>query len=154
MEQSIAAHLYPKRIIISTRVTNEYESIWTETDCISILTPEISNEELGVIALRHILLSTVRDIRGSESMDLRRNYYRLCKFKTEGQAMKDSRMVSVFLTEHSVRFEPRNNRYSQIKRRYYEYQGMPEAIFSINYPCTPEVIGVNLRKAWEAALIT
>lgn len=51
MEKLVAAHLYPKRIIISTRVTNENGSVWSETDSLSILAPEISNEELGVVVL-------------------------------------------------------------------------------------------------------
>jgi hypothetical protein len=154
MEKSIAATLYPKQIIIATRVTNEYGSTWTMTDCLSILSPEVSNEELGMVVLRHIFLSNVRSINGSETMDLRRNYKRLCKFKTEGQVMKDSRLVSVFLTDYNLRFEPKNNRYSQVKRHHYEYLGMPDVIFTIDYPCAPEIIGANLRKAWLMASIT
>ena len=68
--------------------------------------------------------------------------------------MKDSRLVSVFLTDHDLRFEPKNNRYSQVKRHYYEYLGMPDAMFTIDYPCAPEIIGANLRKAWLLASIT
>jgi len=154
MEKSIAATFYPKQIIIATRVSNEHGSIWTMTDCLSILSHQVSNEELGMAVIRHMVLSTVKSISGSESMDLRRNYKRLCKFKTEGEVMKESRLVSVFLTDQDVRFEPKNNRYSQVKQRHYEYQGIPDAIFTIDYPCAPEIIGTNLRKAWLMATIT
>jgi hypothetical protein len=154
MEKSIAATLYPRQIIIATRIGNEYGSIWMTTDCLSILSPEVSNYELGVVVLRHILLSTIRPIVGTEAIDFNKKYNRLCKFKTEGQAMKDSKLTTVFLTEYDLRFEPKNNRYSQVKRRYYEYQGMPDAKFTISYPCTPEIIGTNLHKAWAMASIT
>lgn len=41
-----------------------------------------------------------------------------------------------------------------VKRRYYEYRGVPDAKFTITYPCAADWIGANLRKAWAMALIT
>ena len=107
MEKSIAATLYPKRIIIATRTGDQYGSIWTMTDCLSILHPDITDEELGIVILRHIFLSTIKTLSGSESWDLRDRYKKLCKFKTEGQVLKDSKLVSVFLTDSDLRFEPK-----------------------------------------------
>jgi hypothetical protein len=81
MEKSIAATLYPKQIIIATRIGNEYGSIWMMTDCLLILSPEVSNDELGVVVLRHIFLSIVRPLLSSDAMDVREKYNRICNLR-------------------------------------------------------------------------
>lgn len=96
MEKSIAATLYPKQIIVATITSDEYGSVWTMTDCLSILSPDIADEQLGVVVLRHISLSTIKTLSSSESWDLMDRYKKLCNFKTEGQVMKDSKLVTVF----------------------------------------------------------
>jgi hypothetical protein len=154
MEKSIAATFYPKRIIVATRMVNEHGSVWTMTDCLSILCPNIADEQLGVVVLRHIFLSTVKNLHGSESWDLRDKYKKLCNLKTEGQVLRNSKLVTVFLTDSDLRFELKNNRYPMVKRRHYEYQGMPDSKFTIAYPCAADWIGANLRKAWATTSIT
>src|SRR4030095_3531325 len=153
-EQSVIATLYPKKIIIATRITDKYNSTWTTTDCLSILSTSVSNEELGTIVLRHIALSEVRELYTGEAMDLRERYKKLTKFKTEGQLMKNAKFATVFFSEDQIRFEPKNNRYSEVKQRYYEYVPMPESIFNIDYPCTHEEIGLALRSAWDHCIIS
>jgi hypothetical protein len=71
------------------------------------------------------------------------------QFKTQGHAMKDSKLVTVFLTDHDLRFEPKNNRYSQVKRRQYEYQGMRDEQTNIGSTKKPsnckDVIASGIR---------
>ncbi|HVY75929.1 MAG TPA: hypothetical protein VG890_13920 [Puia sp.] len=153
-EKSIVVIFYPKRIIIATRIGDKYGSVWTRTDRLTILQVEVSDEELGNVALRHLELSVIREIPTEEHRDLRERYCKLTKFKTEGQAMKDSKMVSVYLAKNKIRLEPKENRYSQVRRHYYEYLGMPEAKFEIDYPCTLTQIGLALREASKKCLIT
>lgn len=153
MEQSISATLYPKKIIIATMIGNKHGSVWITTDCLSILPKEVSDEELGVISLRHILLSVTRDLASGENWDFRDRYKALTKFKTEGQLMKNSKLAKVTLVDNNLlRFEPRNNKYSLGRQRY--YHGIPEDNFDIKYPCSSENIGIALRKVWELSIIT
>lgn len=153
MEQSASATLYPKRIIIATRIGNKYGG-WLTTDRMSILPSDISNEELGTVTLRHILLSEIKEFTSEEAWDCRARYKSLANFKTEGQLMKDSKLAMMILNDNVLRFEPKNNKYSQVRRHHYEYYGMPDHKFDIDYPCSPKDIGVGLRKAWDLALIT
>jgi hypothetical protein len=153
MEQSISATLYPKKIIIATMINQSGGSTWITTDCISILPIDVLDEELGVTAVRHILLSEIRDVSSDEIWDFRSRYKALAKFKTEGQLMKHSKLAKVILSDNNLlRFEPRNNKYSLGRNRY--YQGMPTDNFHIKYPCSFENIGIALRKVWELSIIT
>lgn len=153
MEQSISATLYPTRIIVATMIIKPGGSVCHTSDCLSILPVDISDKDLGIVMLRHVLLSEERDVSIDEGWDLRTRYRNLTKFKTEGQLMKDSRLVKATLLDNCIfRYEPRINRYSLGRQRF--YQGKKEDIFEIKYPCPDENLGLALRKAWELAIIT
>ena len=154
MEKSIVAKCYPTRIILFTRLGDIHGSTWTESNCLTILPVNIPNAVLGTVALRHLMLSALNELTIDERWDLRDSIKQLTKFKTEGQAMKDCKFTSVYLTDKSIRFEPKENRYSEVRNRSYAFYGMPGATFKIKYPCSPEKIGASIRKAWDAALIT
>jgi len=154
MEQSASAYLYPKRIIISTRICDEYGSTWTETDCLFILPIDISDAALGVVVLRHLSLSEIPKLSIDERWDIRNRFKALGNFKTEGQVMKDSKLVFIVLGSNQLRFQPTNNKYSEVRRHYYEYKAMPKANFKLAYPIETELIGAALRKAWKASKIT
>lgn len=150
----MSATLYPRRIIIATMISDLYGSVWADTDCLSILPSNIPEEELGTIVLRHILLSEAKDFSKIDMWDVRARYRSLAKFKTEGQLMKNSKLVKIILADKLLRFEPKDNRYSETRRHHYGYYPLPDKKFNIQYPCNVEVVGAGLRKAWDLAIIT
>ncbi|MFT3750458.1 MAG: hypothetical protein QM768_19245 [Agriterribacter sp.] len=154
MEQSVSATLYPKRIIIATMISDIHGSVWADTDCLSILPSNVPEEELGTIVIRHIAISEAKDLSKIDMWDMRARYRSLAKFKTEGQLMKNSKLVKIILADNQLRFEPKDNRYSETRRHYYGYYPLPDKKFNIQYPCSNEEVGAGLRRAWDLAIIT
>lgn len=135
-------------------ISDIHGSVWADTDCLSILPSNVPEEELGTIVIRHITLSEAKDLSKIDMWDMRARYRSLTKFKTEGQLMKNSKLVKIILADNQLRFEPKGNRYSETRRHYYEYYPLPDKKFNVQYPCSSEEVGAGLRRAWDLAVIT
>ena len=149
-EQTAGAILYPDRIIVETRnVQIQYSLSFYSTDNLTILKLNTSNNELGEAIIAHLNYSKME---GSYSKELRKNYLKILKFKSETAARKDSRYVSIFKSNSSIRFEPRNNKVSD--GRSGAYYGMPNEIFEIKLQSNMDALGIATRNAWSKCIFS
>jgi len=143
-EQSVAAVLYPDRIIIETRNKKGY-STWYSTDNLTILPLDISDAELGNIIMNHISQSKEEIVSIDQIKKIRENYRKKAKFKSEKATMQNAKYVSLYSNGDTIRFEPKKNKIA--KGAFY---GMPDKIFEVKINSDYASIGSNIRKAWDA----
>ena len=142
-EQTAGAILYPTRIIIETRNAESQDSCYS-TDILTILDLDTSDILLGQMVLQHLNNSKLEK---NYSIELRKDYLKKLKFKSEAAARKDAKYVAIFRTNSVIRFEPRNNKVSD--GRSSAYYGIPKEIFEINLNADMETLGKATREAWS-----
>ncbi len=146
LEKSIAATLYPDKIIIVTRNRKD-PGTWYSTDFFTILAVDIDSLTLGRTMINHLEESTERDISYDQIKSIRDNFRKKSKFKTEKAVMQDAKYVSIFLLDNVIRFESYKNMVTKGGQK--EFYRIPDSILALSFVNDYTFIGEHLRNAWE-----
>lgn len=149
--QTVGATLYPTRIIIETRNYLAQGYTYSTTD-ISILPSDCTDIVLGNSIAEHLQKSVDSNDNKPDFRELRKQYLKKAKFKSEPATKKDAKFVTIFKTIDSLIFRPYNNALSE--GRWSSYLGMPEEVFEIFAVDNYEVIGNAVRKAWSKCIFS
>ncbi len=139
---------YPERIIIETLNTSG-PGAWHGSSDMSIVPVSITDQELGDLVRTHLARSRSETL----TKDIHRAYRDAFKKKTgltsEAAILKDARHVSIYQEGKKIRLEPKNN-WSDKKAHY----GLPDAISTCDTSVDPEILGREVRLAWDRCIFT
>jgi len=144
-ERSVAAVAYPDRIIVEVRNKLD-EYTWYSTADLVLLATDISDSELGQVVLDGLERSEEKKISYEEIRQLREQYRKKAKFKSEKATLVKARYVSIYGQNGKIRFEPKENKASK-----HAFYNLPDAIVELKKDTNdPSTVGRQLRNSWVA----
>ena len=148
-ERSVAAIAYPDKIIIEIRNKLD-EYTWYSTADPVLLPVDISDAGLGKAVIDGLQRSEEKKISYDEIRQLREQYRRNAKFRSEKATLDKARYVSIYGQNEKMRFEPKANKTSK-----HAFYNLPDAIFELKKDANdPATVGKQVRNAWTACGFT
>lgn len=148
VEKSVAAILYPDKIIIETRNQRDQYS-WYSTDDLSILPTDAPDTAIGEAVLNHLALSKVELVDAATLQKQWESYKKKAKFKTEKSTIENAKCLSVYMSSKKIRIEPKKTMLS--KRAFYN---LPESIVEMDITSDAAKMGQYIRDSWQKCIIS
>lgn len=144
----VFATRYPERIIIET-VNTSGPGAWHGNSDLSIVPDSISDKELGDLIQAHLSRSHSESLTKEIHRDYRNAFKKKTGLTSEAAILRDARHVSIYQEGKKIRLEPKDNR-SDKKAHY----GLPDAVSTCDTSIDPEILGRELRLAWDRCIFT